>query len=119
MTRHQDGYYGRRGKLYKRKSTLIVEHARKLIAKGRPITHAVIMAMLDRERPGHRTYPTEISRALKGIDRAQRSRQGQAVEADGERFPSIRDAARANGISMEAARKRLASPSFPRWTRID
>ena len=119
MAKHPNGYQGDGGRRYLRKSALIREHARKLIAEGKRVTHAVLIDMLDRERPGHRTFPTEVSRALKGIDRALRRRRGQAVEADGERFPSIRDAARAKDISMEAARKRLASRNFPGWKRVD
>lgn len=120
MTKHQDGYYGRGGKLYKRKSALIVEHARKLVVAGKPVTHASIVAMLDEERPGHRTFPTEISRALeKVIPKAKRARSGHGVEVKGTVHPSVRAAARAEGISMEAARKRIASPNFPDWKLLD
>jgi hypothetical protein len=119
MAKHPNGYRGDGGRPYVRKSALIREHARRLIAEGGRVTHAAIIEMLDGERPGHRTFPTEISRALKGIDRKFRRRKGQSVEVDGELLPSIRDAARAKGISMEAARKRLASPNFPDWKRVD
>lgn len=115
MSRHQDGYYGRDGKLYKRKSTLIAEQARKLVADGKPVTHAEITAMLDKERPGHRTYPTEISRALQSVPKGKRARSGHGVKVKGMFHPSVRAAARAEGISLEAARKRIASPNFPDW----
>jgi hypothetical protein len=119
MTKHPNGFYGERGKKYKWKSELIVEHARKLVAQGEPVTHAAIMAMLDEERPGHRTYPTEISRALKRtVPKAKRARSGQRVQVMDAVHPSMRAAARAEGISMEAARKRIASPSFPDWKLI-
>jgi hypothetical protein len=119
MTRHPNGYHGKGGKLYRRKSTLIVEHARKLVAEGKPVTHDAIMAMLDKERPKHRTYPTEISRALKSIPKAKRARTGYGVKADGAIYPSVRAAARAKGVAMETVRKRIASPNFPKWKRID
>jgi hypothetical protein len=118
VTRHPDGYE-RDGKRYKRKSALIVEHARELVAEGKPVTHAAIMEMLDVARPGHRTYPTEISRALRRVvAKAKRARSGHGVEVKGVSHPSVRAAARAEGISMEAARKRIASPSFPDWKLI-
>lgn len=118
MTKHPNGYSGQDGKLYKRKSTLIVELARKLVAHGEKVTHSPIIGMLDKERPGHNTYPGEISRAIKGIDRSLRSRRGQTVEVDGKQYPSIRDAARANGISMQAARKRFGSSNFANRIKI-
>lgn len=119
MTTHPDGYYGKGGRFYRRKSTLIVEYAKKLVAEGKPVTHAAIMTMLDKERPGHRTFPTEISRALKSIPKAKRARSGHGVKVGRIVYPSVRAAARAEGISMEAARKRIASPNFPKWKRID
>jgi hypothetical protein len=118
MTTHPNGYYGKGGRFYKRKSTLIVEYARKLIAEGKPVTHVAIMAMLDKERPKHHTYPTEISRALASIPRAKRARTGHGVKADGVVYPSVRAAARAKGIAMETVRKRIVNPNFPRWKRI-
>jgi hypothetical protein len=119
MTKHPNGYYGPSGKRYKWKSTLIVEYAHKLIAENKPVTHAAIMAMLDKERPGHRTFPTEISRALKKpIPKAKRARTGYSVKADGVVYPSVRAAARAEGVAMETVRKRIASPHFPKWKRI-
>lgn len=119
MTKHPNGFYGKRGAKYKWKSTLIVEYARKLIAEGKPVTHAAIMAMLDKERPKHRTFPTEISRALKSIPRAKRARSGHGVKADGVIYPSVRAAARAKGVAMETVRKRIANPNFPKWKRIE
>jgi len=119
MTTHPNGYYGKGGRFYKRKSTLIVEHARKLVSEGKPVTHAAIMAMLDKERPKHCTFPTEISRALRSIPKAKRARSGYGIKADGVAYPSVRAAARAEGIAMETVRKRIASPNFPKWKRVD
>lgn len=119
MTTHPDGYYGKGGRFYRRKSTLIVEYARKLVVEGKPVTHAAIMAMLDRERPKHRTFPTEISRALKSIPKNKRARSGRGVKANGVVYPSVRAAARAKDVAMETVRKRIASPNFPNWKRID
>jgi hypothetical protein len=120
MTKHSNGFYGKRGAKYKWKSTLIVEYAKKLIVERKPVTHAAIMTMLDKERPGHRTYPTEISRALKKtIPKAKRARSGYGVNADGAVYPSVRAAARAKDISMETVRKRIVNPNFPKWKRID
>lgn len=119
MTTHPNGYYGKGGRFYKRKSTLIVEYARRLIDEGKPVTHAAIMAMLDKERPRHRTFPTEISSALKkSIPKAKRARTGHGVKADGVVYPSVRTTARAEGVAMETVRKRIASPNFPKWKRI-
>lgn len=121
MAKHPSGYVdkGGGGRRYVRKSALIREYARGLIAAGGTVTQAAVMEMLDRKRPGHRTFPTEVSRALKGIERALRPRAGQGVEADGERYPSIREAARAKGLSMQAVRKRLTNPNFPGWKRTE
>ena len=120
MTKHPNGHYGTDGKLYRRKSTLIIEHARKLVTDGKPVTHAAIMTMLDEERPGHHTFPTEISRALsRAIPKEERARLGHGVKVNGTVHPSVRAAARAEGVSMEAARKRIASPNFPDWKRVD
>jgi hypothetical protein len=119
MTKHPNGYYGPGGRRYKWKSTLIVEYA-KLVAERKPVTHAAIMAMLDKERPGHRTFPTEISRALKKtIPKAKRARSGHGVKVGRVVYPSVRAAARANDVAMETVRKRIASPNFPKWERID
>lgn len=96
----------------------MLAHARGLVASGKPVTQRAIMLMLDCERPGHRTLPTEISRALRSVDRSKRPRQGQRVEVDGREFASVREAARAEGVSPEAARKRLAS-RFPGWRPLD
>ncbi|MGX9393561.1 hypothetical protein ACWX0K_14780 [Nitrobacteraceae bacterium UC4446_H13] len=119
MTRHPDGYHGQGGKLYRRKSTLIVEHARKLIAEGKPVTQGAIMKMLDKERPKHRTFPTEISRALKSIPKENRPRQGHSVKAEGVVYPSMLAAARAKDVAMETVRKRITSPNCPKWKRLD
>jgi|GEM_PF-2494248 len=119
MTRHPDGYE-QDGKRYKRKSALIVERARKLVAEGKPVTHAAIMEMLDGARPGHRTYPTEISRALRRVvAKAKRARSGHSVEVKGAVYPSVRAAARAEGVPLETARKRIANPNFPDWSKVD
>ncbi|MBC7102072.1 MAG: hypothetical protein H5U13_02425 [Parvibaculum sp.] len=97
----------------------MIEHARKLIAEGKPVTHAAIMTMLNRERPRHRTFPTEISRALKSIPKEHRPRQGFNVKVEGTIYPSVRAAARAKGVSMETVRKRIANPNYPKWKRRD
>jgi hypothetical protein len=120
MTTHPNGYAGKEGGPYTRKSTLIVKYAKKLVVQRKLVTHTAIMAMLDKERPGHRTYPTEISAALKKtISKAKRARTGYSVKADGAIYPSVRAAARAKGVAMETVRKRIASPNFPKWKRID
>lgn len=120
MTTHPNGYDGKDGGPYTRKSTLIVKYAKKLVVQRKPVTHNAIMAMLDKERPGHRTYPTEISAALKKtIPKAKRARTGYGVKVDGRVYPSIRAAARAKDISMETVRKRIVNPNCPKWKRID
>lgn len=119
MTKHPNGWKAN-GREYVWKSTLIRAFVGELIQAGRPVTHAAVMEMLDRERPGHRTYPTEISRALLGAAPAgTRRRGGTPVEADGVAHPSLAAAADAHGISKEAARKRVKSPHFPTWRLLD
>lgn len=118
MVRHPNGWYGEKRRRYQTKADLIRAYARALVADGQPVTQRAVMEMLDRERPGHGTYPTEISRAIKRIPKTKRSREGFRVEVDGKEFPSIREAARAEDLSMEAARKRLANPKFPGWRRL-
>ncbi|MFD1331113.1 hypothetical protein ACFQ4O_03800 [Methylopila musalis] len=115
MTKHPNGWKVN-GREYVRKSTLIRTFVKELVNAGEPVTHSAVMAMLDRERPGHRTFPTEISRALLGAAPAgARRRDGQRVEADGVAYPSLASAGEAHGISKEAARKRINSPHFPTW----
>lgn len=119
MAKHPNGWKAN-GREYVWKSTLIKEFAWALEDAGRPVTHAAVREMLDRERPGHGTYPTEISRALNaaGVERAARRRGGTTVEADGVAYPSLAAAADAHGISKEAARKRVNSSSFPTWRSL-
>lgn len=120
MAKHPNGWKAN-GREYVWKSTLIKEFARALEDAGRPITRSDIMEMLDRERPGHRTYPTEISRALTAakVERKARRRGGIQVEADGVAYPSLASAGEAHGISKEAARKRVNSPHFATWRLLD
>jgi hypothetical protein len=76
-----------------------------------------IIATLDSERPGSRTFPSEISAALAPLVKKRElpSRRTQrAVVVDGVRYPSLTDAAHAHGISVEGARKRLAK-GHPGW----
>lgn len=119
MAKHPNGWKAN-GREYVWKSTLIKEFAWALEDAGRPVTHAAVMEMLNRERPGHRTYPTEISRALNaaGVERGARRRDGTPVEADGVAYPSLASAADAHGISKEAARKRVKSQHFPTWRSL-
>lgn len=100
------------------KLQLIRRFADELAEKDVLITHAAILDMLKRERPGRRTYPTEISHALGNIDRDKRARGGSRVEVDGKEFPSIRAAARACGVSMQTVRKRLDRDDLPNWKRL-
>jgi hypothetical protein len=115
MAKHPNGWKAN-GREYVWKSTLIREFVRGLVHEGEPVTHSAVMAMLDRERPGHRTFPTEISRALLGVAPAgARRKDGQRVEADGVTYPSLAAAGEAHGISKEAARKRVQSTRYPGW----
>jgi hypothetical protein len=102
---------------YVSRSKLIHREAQRLAAEGRPVSvHREVRAMLDRERPGHRTHPTEITMYARGAVPPELSRRaGRRVEADGAAYPSLASAAEAHGISREAARKRVKSPRFPGW----
>lgn len=76
--------------------------------------------MLDRERPGHRTHPAEITMYVRDAVPLELSRRaGKRVEADGAAYPSLASAAKAHGISKEAARKRVKSDRFPTWRPLD
>lgn len=120
MAKHPNGWKAN-GREYVWKSTLIKEFVWALEDAGQPVTHFMVMEMLDRERPGHRTYPTEISRALNaaGVEKEARRRGGKRVEADGAAYPSLASAAEAHGISKEAARKRVKSDRLPAWRPLD
>lgn len=102
---------------YVSRSKLIHREAEKLAAEGRPVSvHREIRAMLDRERPGHKTHPTEITMYVRGAVPPEWSRRaGRPVEVEGRVYPSLASAAEAHGISKEAARKRIRSPRFPDW----
>ena len=119
MARHPHGWKAN-GREYVRKGKLIREFVRGLVDAGEPVTHSAVTTMLERERPGHRTFPTEISRALLGAAPAgTRRRGGMRVEADGAAYPSLAAAGEAHGISREAARKRVQSPRYPGWQALD
>ena len=76
--------------------------------------------MLDRERPGHRAHPAEITMYVRGCVPPELSRRaGMQVEADGVAYPSLASTGHAHGISKEAARKRVKSPHFPTWRLRD
>lgn len=76
--------------------------------------------MLDRERPGHRTHPAEITMYVHGCVPSEVSRRaGKRIEADGVTYPSLASAGEAHRISKEAARKRVNSPHFPTWKLLD
>ena len=113
MPRYLDGYV--------RRSTLIYREAERLVAEGRPVSvHREIREMLDRERPGHRTHPAEITMYVRGCVPPEVSkRAGRRVEADGVAYPSLASAGEAHGISKEAARKRVRSGHFPGWRLLD
>jgi len=113
MPRYPDGYV--------RRSTLIYQEAQRLAAEGQPVSvHREIREMLDRERPGHRTHPAEITMYVRGYVPPKLSRRaGKRVEADGTAYPSLASAGEAHGISKEAARKRVKSDRFPTWRLLD
>jgi hypothetical protein len=102
---------------YVSRSKLILEEARRLARAGQPVSvHHEVRAMLDRERPGHRTHPAEITMYVRRMVPPELSRRaGARVEAEGVVYPSLASAAEAHGISKEGARKRVKSPRFPTW----
>lgn len=106
---------------YVSRSKLIVEEARRIARAGQPVSvHREVRAMLDRERPGHRTHPAEITMYVRRMVSPELSRRaGARVEAEGVVYPSLASAADAHGISREAARKRAKSARFPAWRLID
>mgnify|MGYP001028183417 CR=1 FL=1 len=53
------------------------------------------------------------------VAKAKRARSGHGVEVKGAVYPSVRAAARAERVPMETARKRIANPNFPDWSKID
>lgn len=99
---------------YKTKRKRIQELAREGKSAGE------IAAILDVERPGSSTVSSEVSAAIAPLIRKGelRSRaRRRPVEVDGVRYASITDAAIANGLSIESARKRLAK-GHPGWKAI-
>lgn len=100
---------------YKTKRRRIQE----LALEGR--SAAEIAAIIDQERPGSRTFRSEVSTALAPLIRAgklgPRSRD-RAVEVEGVRYATITEAARAHGVSVEGARKRIMS-GRPGWRLAD
>lgn len=100
---------------YKTKRKRIQE----LALEGR--SPAEIAAVLDAERPGSTTAPSEISVAIAPLVRKGelRSRaRRRPVEVDGVQYESLTDAAIAHGLSVEGARKRLAR-GHSGWRAID
>lgn len=86
-----------------------------LILEGR--SHAEIRSTLAVERPGSETWKSEISDArarLVNGGKLAPLKTSKAVEVGGASFKSIRAAAAAHGLSVEGARKRLAT-GHPGW----
>lgn len=80
--------------------------------------YAQIARILHEER-GCQTTRAEVSRVrARKADGGMLPRQSHPVMADGVQYKSISEAARANGISTEAARKRLINDRFEDWKRL-